>query len=320
MGKGSKIFLIIDGNALVHRAYHALPSLATKKGELVNAVYGFLLVFLKAVRELHPEFIAAAFDLPFPTFRHERFQGYKAKRPKTPGDLVEQIPKVKEVLALFNVPVFEKEGFEADDLIGTISHRAAEQDDYPDTKAIILSGDLDTLQLIDEKTSVYTLRKGVKDTVTYDKTAVLEKYGGIPPEKLIDFKSLRGDPSDNIPGVPGVGEKTAIELIKKFGSTENLYQELEGKTEKAVGLKEHLREILLQSKDQAFFSKMLSEIRRDVPIDFKLGDCQWKKYDKGKVVDLLRKLEFYSLIDRLPQDEDQEPVLQISQVRESKLF
>ena len=289
-----KKLIIIDSNSIIHRAYHALPPLTTKKEELVNAVYGFLLVFFKAIREFQPDFIAATFDFPAPTFRHKKYKEYKAKRPPAPEELYQQIPKVKEVLEAFNVPIFEKEGFEADDIIGTIAHLAPKRQIIPEVETIILSGDLDVLQLINPKTKIYSLRKGVKDIILYDEDLVKEKYGGLMPEQLLDFKALKGDPSDNIPGVPGIGEKTAVELIKEFGSLENLYQNL-------AKLKPKLKESLLLQKEQAFLSKELAEIKTNVPIDFNLKKCQWREYDKEKITKILSNLEFYSLIKRLPE-------------------
>jgi DNA polymerase-1 len=165
MKEEKKRLIIIDSNSLIHRAYHALPSLTTKKGELVNAVYGFLLVFLKVIKEFQPNYIAATFDSAAPTFRHKRFKEYKAKRPPAPEELYQQIPKVKEILTAFRVPIFEKEGFEADDIIGTIAKKAPKKQVIPEIETIILSGDLDTLQLVNPKTKVYSLRKGVKDTI-----------------------------------------------------------------------------------------------------------------------------------------------------------
>jgi len=289
-----KRLIVIDSNSIIHRAYHALPPLTTKKGELVNAVYGFLLVFLKVIREFQPDYIAATFDFPAPTFRHKKYKEYKAKRPPAPEELYLQIPKVKEILKGFSVPIFEKEGFEADDIIGTISHLAPKKQILPGIETIILSGDLDALQLVDSHTKVYALRKGVKDTILYDENLVKEKYQGLTPEQILDFKALKGDPSDNIPGVTGIGEKTAIELIKEFGSLENLYQNL-------AKLKPKLKESLLFQKEQAFLSKELAEIKTNVPIDFNLKKCQWREYDKEKITKILSNLEFYSLIKRLPE-------------------
>ena len=225
--RDKKRLIILDSNSIIHRAYHALPPLTTKKGEVVGAVYGFLLVFLKAIKEFQPDFVIACFDVPGPTFRHKKYKEYKAKRPPAPEDIYQQIPKVKEVLKAFNVAIFEKQGFEADDVIGTISKLAPRKQVLPEMETIIVSGDSDTLQLVDSKTKVYALRKGVKDTVLYDKEAVVQKRQGLTPEQLIDYMGLRGDPTDNIPGVPGVGEKTATDLIQRFGTLENLYQKLD---------------------------------------------------------------------------------------------
>lgn len=300
MGDKEKRLIIIDGNSLVHRAYHALPPLTTKKGELINAVYGFLLVFLRALRELSPDFIAATFDFPATNFRHEKFKGYKATRPKAPEELFSQIPKVKEILNAFGIPIFEKEGFEADDTISTLAKEAARKQVFPPLETIIVSGDLDTLQLVDKKTKAYILRKGVKDIVLYDENLVKEKYQGLEPGQLVDFRALRGDPSDNIPGVPGVGEKTAIALLLKFGSLENLYQELEEKTEKAKEISPKTRELLINFKEQAFLSKELAETQKNVPLDFNLQECLWGDYDKEKVIKTFQEFEFYSLINRLP--------------------
>jgi len=290
-----KRLIIIDSNSIIHRAYHALPPLTTKKGELVNAVYGFLLVFFKVLREFKPDFVVATFDFPAPTFRHKEFKAYKATRPKAPDELYNQIPKVKEILKSFNVPIFEKEGFEADDLIGTISRLAPKKQILPEIETIILSGDLDTLQLINRYTKVYTLKKGVKDTILYDERTVKERYG-LSPGQLVDFKALKGDPSDNIPGVPGVGEKTAIKLIKEFGSLENLYSAL-------TGLNQPLRAKLKEYKDQAFFSKNLAKINQNIEIDFDFKKGEWKNYDREKVTKVLKGLEFFSLVARLPTPE-----------------
>jgi len=297
--KKGKILVVFDGNSLVHRAYHALPKLTTKNGELVNAVYGFLLVFLKAIKDFHPEYIAATFDLKAPTFRHEKFKEYKAKRPKAPDDLYSQLPKIKEILKVFNVPIYEKEGFEADDIICTIATLAPKKQILPKIETVIVSGDSDTFQLINKNTKVYFLRRGVKDTILYDEEKVAEKYEGLSPRQLLDFKSLRGDPSDNIPGVTGIGEKTAIQLIKQFGSLENLYSSLNN-WEKALGMSKSVGEKLKNYKEQAFFSKTLVELRCDAPIDFNLENCLWKDYDKRKISQIFADFEFNSLISRLP--------------------
>lgn len=322
MASQKKRLIIIDGNALVHRSYHALPvSLTTRKGELVNAVYGFLLFLFKALKEFHPEYAAASFDLAAPTFRHEEFKQYKAKRVKAPDELYEQIPKIKEFLKIFHIPIFEKERYEADDVIGTISTLVSKKNDDFNTETIILTGDLDTLQLVDENTKVYTFRRGIRDTILYDKEKVKGKYGGLKPSQLPDFKALRGDPSDNIPGVLGIGEKTAIPLIKDFGSLENLFKELEENSEKAKKIKSSLKEKLLKSKETAFFSKTLVSIKKDTPLDFDLERCRWDGYDKEKAIGLLKSFEFYSLINRLPSlSEKSDSLEQKTDFKNGKLF
>ena len=302
-----KRFILIDANSLIHRAYHALPSLTTKKGEPVNAVYGFLLVFLKTVKDLHPDYIAACFDFPAKTFRHKEYKEYKAKRPKMPDDLRRQIPKIKEFLKVFSVPVFEKKGLEADDIIASLKTGASSG--AKKIKNIIISGDLDLLQLVDKNTKVYFLRRGVKETIFYDEKKVEEKYQGLKPEQLSDFRGLRGDPSDNIPGVLGVGEKTAIKLIKEFGSLENLYSELDRRppSEKVLEIaNQRLRAKLKEHKSQAFLSKKLAQIKKDAPLDFSLEKCFWKKYDKKKAIQLFENFDFYSLIKKLPDFEREE--------------
>ena len=298
-----KRLVIIDGNSVIHRAFHALPVLTTKKGEPVNAVYGFLLVFFRAIKDFQPDFIAACFDFPGPTFRHKKFKEYKAKRPPTADELRQQIPKAKEVLQSFNVPVFEKQGFEADDIIGTIADSTAKKQTPPEVENIILSGDLDCLQLVNIRTQAYILRKGVKDIILYDRKRVKEKFQGLVPEQLLDFKSLRGDPSDNIPGVTGIGEKTAISLLLEFGKLESLYEEIEKDSEKIKKIKPKIREVLLKYKEQAFLSKDLVVIKKDVPINFNLEKCRWQEYDKEKAAQLLKNFEFYSLLKRLPMVE-----------------
>ena len=317
--KDTKTLVLIDSHALIHRAYHALPPLNTGKGELVNAVFGFTSILLKVLKELQPDYIAAAFDMAAPTFRHKEFDDYKATRAKAPDELYAQIKRVKDVLAAFNIPVFEKEGFEADDILGTIAHQVKTKNQK--LKTVIVTGDLDTLQLVNDKVNIYTLKKGIKDTIIYDEAAVKERFEGLAPSQMNDYKGLKGDPSDNIPGVPGVGEKTAIELLKEYGSLEKLYKELEKlhpagghpkgeKTnpstsldkarDKTLGVKSNnLFKKLLDFKDQAFFSKYLATIKQDVPIKFDLSAALAKDFDKQKVVELFKELGFFSLVNRL---------------------
>ena len=299
MTNDKKRLIVIDSNSVIHRAYHALPPLMTKKKELVNAVYGFLLVFLKTIKEFRPDYTVAAFDVPAPTFRHKKFKGYKAKRVKAPPELYQQIPIVKEILRALNVQIFEKEGFEADDIIGTVAVQAPKKQIKPEIETIVVSGDLDTLQLVNKNTKVYNLKKGVKETILYDEEKVRERYEGLEPFQLPDFKALRGDPSDNIPGVTGIGEKTALQLIKQFKNLESLYSSMD-QWGKVLGLNQNLQRKLKEGKEQAFFSKILAQLRYDAPIDFNLEKCRFGKYNKERAIQLLKDFEFYSLIDRLP--------------------
>jgi DNA polymerase-1 len=285
--------IIIDANSLIHRAYHALPPFTDKQGEPVGAVYGFFSIFFRALKELEPDFIALAFDMAAPTFRHQAFLGYKAKRRKPPDEFYRQIPKIKEILQLFGLPIFEREGFEADDIIGTIAVLAQGKS----LETVILSSDNDVLQLVNKTTKALLLRRGITEKTLYDEKAVQEKYQGLAPKQLIDFKALRGDPSDNIPGVFGIGEKTAIKLINQFVNLENLYQEIAKGT---TNLKEALVDKLTKQREQAFLSKRLSEIHQNADINFNLESCQWRGYDREKVAEALRKLQFFSLLKRLP--------------------
>ena len=297
-----KKLVVVDGNALIHRSFHALPpTLSTKSGVMTNAVYGFTTVLLKMFKELKPTHVVVCFDRKEKTFRHEEYEAYKATRVKAPDELYVQIPLVKQLVESFNIPIFEKAGFEADDLIGTITKEAK------GIAKVIVTGDMDTLQLVDDDTSVYTLKKGLGETTTYDAEAVKERYG-ITPDQLIDYKALRGDPSDNIPGVKGIGEKTASELLQTFGSVEKLYEALEKGTPKAKDISDSVREKLTQGKKDAFLSKRLATIIRDVPIEFTLDDAARKHYDRTKVAALFRDLEFTSLLNKLPDDsvDDQE--------------
>lgn len=287
-----KRLVLIDANALVHRGFHALPPLKTEQGKLVNAVYGFTSILLKILKDLKPDYIITAFDLAKPTFRHLEYEEYKATRPKTPEELIHQFPIVKQMVKAFNIPIFEKEGFEADDIIGTITKKTGKQ-----IEDVIVTGDLDTLQLVDDHTKVYTLKKGITDTVIYDPQKVKQRYG-LKPEQLLDFKGLKGDPSDNIPGVPGVGEKTAIDLLKEFKTINNLYAQL--KKEDPKHISKGLKKKLLDNKDQAMFSKKLATIKCDVPLKFDLKKCRTEDYDTKKVIKLFQKLNFKSLINRLP--------------------
>jgi len=289
-----KKLILIDSNAIIHRAYHALPPLTTKKGELVNAVYGYTSVLLNVLARFKPDYIVATFDLKEPTFRHKEFKEYKATRVKAPDDLYEQIPRVKEIVKAFNIPIVEKEGYEADDLIATFARKTEKL--HPDVEVVVVTGDLDTLQLVDDCIKVFALRRGMSDSVLYDEGAIIERYG-LKPEQMIDFKGLRGDPSDNLPGVKGVGEKTASELLKKYGTLENVYKNL-------PDIKEGIRKKLERDKVQAYFSKRLARLVDNVPVKFDLDAAKAEDFSRVEVINLLRDLEFFSLLRRLPGFED----------------
>ncbi len=289
MSDTKKKLMILDGNALIHRSFHALPpTLTTKKGEMVNAVYGFTAVLLKAIREFRPDYIALTLDRAAPTFRHKEYKEYKATRVKAPDELYGQIPRVKEIAQTFNIPIYEQDGFEADDLIGTISRTVD-----GNVEKIIVTGDLDTLQLINEHTKVYTMKRGLTDAVLYDEKAVKQRYG-LKPEQMIDFKALRGDPSDNIPGVRGIGEKTAVELLKDFKTLDNVYKNINSEK-----IKNRVRDLLKQHKEDALMSKKLAAIDCAVKINFKLEEARFSGFDREKTVRLFSELEFKSLLPRL---------------------
>ena len=289
-----KRLIIIDSNALLHRAFHALPPLMKKDGQETGAVYGYLLTLFKAIKDLNPSHIVACFDTKAKTFRHEKFQEYKAQRPLTPSGIVSQIPITKEVLDAFKIPVFAKDGVEADDLIATICTIAPTQE--KDLEIFIVTGDLDNLQLVNKNVKVYTLGKGIKDTIIYDINKVKERFG-VEPSQMVDFKALTGDVSDNIPGVEGIGKKTAAEIIQRYDNIKNLYDELS--TDTAV-LKPKVKEALKQNKEMAFLSRELAEMKKDVDIDFKINDCKFGIFKKEEVENKLYQLEFNSLINKLP--------------------
>lgn len=285
------LLLLFDGNALVHRAFHALPPLTQHKtGELVNAVYGFASTLLKVFADFKPTHWAIAFDRPTPTFRHEMFEEYKAQRPATPEELKSQIKKVHRLVEAFHIPFFEIDGFEADDVLGTLSRQANEQG----IETIIVTGDNDMLQAVLPRVKTLAPRRSFTDTVLYDEEAVEQKYG-IKPEQLADLKALAGDVSDNIPGVPGVGEKTATKLLQQYGSLQGIYDHIDDVAP------DRLQDMLREYRNQAFQSKELSTIVKDVPVKLDLKACQVSHYDRDEVVKLFQELEFINLLPRLPQ-------------------
>ena len=283
--------MLLDGNGLIYRGYFALINvpLSTSRGELVNAVFGFSNIVLRGFQDVRPDYVAIAFDLPAPTFRHEQYAEYKATRRPMPDDLRAQFPKVREVVAALRLPVFELAGFEADDVIGTLTREAEGRD----LETTIVTGDLDMLQLVTDRTRLMTTRMGVDATVVYDPARIRERYG-LEASQMIDFKSLKGDSTDNIPGVPGVGDKTAAKLVSQFGSLDALYEHLDEVTP------EKLREKLREHHDRVLASRELVTIHRDLPVALDLDAARFGEYDRDEVVRLFREYEFRTLIDRLP--------------------
>ena len=255
---------------------------------MVNAVYGFALMLIKVIGEIKPDYLAVAFDRAAPTFRHVEFAAYKAQRPRAPEGLFDQFDRVRELVHAFGIPIFEVDGFEADDVLGTLARQADERG----LETVIVTGDADALQLVGPRVRVLMPQRTFADTKLYDEAAVRERYG-LEPAQLVDYKALKGDASDNIPGVPGVGEKTAVRLLQEFGSLEGIYARLESVPEKT-------RALLAQHEELARQSRHLATIVRDVPITLDLDACRASGYDRSRVVELFRELEFRSLLPRLP--------------------
>ncbi len=287
--------VLFDGNAIVHRAFHAFEhatALTSKDGEIVSAVYGFSLMLLKAVTDLKPTYWAIAFDKAAPTFRHIMFDQYKAHRPRTPDELVNQLGRVRQLVDAFHLPVFELEGFEADDLLGTLARQASEED----VDTVIVTGDADAMQLVTSRVKVlYPKPRGTfSDTALFDEAMVLEKYG-VRPQNIADLKAFVGDSSDNIPGVRGIGDKTASRLIQEFGTVEEIYIHVD------QVVPPRLRDLLIQNEQTARQSKKLATIVTDVPVKLDLDLCRVTRYDRDTVAVLFRELGFSSLLPRLDQ-------------------
>jgi len=290
--------VLLDTHAIIHRAYHALPEFMNSKGEPTGALYGLATMLFKIINDLKPDYIAACFDLPKKTFRHEAYKDYKAGRAKADEALVAQLIRSREFFKALSIPMYECEGFEADDLLGTISEQVKSNKKLD---VIIASGDMDTLQLVDDDhVQVYTLKKGINDTILYDEKAVKERFS-FEPKYLPDYKGLRGDPSDNIIGVKGIGEKTATTLISRYGTIEKLYEEIKKNPKKVeeLGITDRILNLLKENEDEALFSKTLATIRRDAPIEFELPKDKWKEQvETEKVAQFFRDMEFKSLQGR----------------------
>jgi len=293
-------FVLIDGNAILHRSYHAMPRFMVGD-KLVNAVYGFIAILFSTIERFEPTYLAVAFDVKGPTFRDDIFKEYKAKRVKPDQEFYDQIPDVWEFVRIMDIPLLAKEGFEADDIIGTLAKRI--NGDLGEGEVIILTGDQDTLQLVDHRTKVAMPAMGkIKETV-YDESAVIGKFG-LKPSQIIDYKALSGDSSDNIPGVRGIGDKGAAQLLQEFGSLEKIYEyldlQLKMKNEK-LKMTPRMAKLLIEGRNDAFMSQKLATIKLDVPLDFKLNEAKLHDFDTKKVEEFLEKFLFRSLIKRMPK-------------------
>ncbi len=319
--------VLLDAHAILHRAYHALPDFSTSSGQPTGALYGLSAMLIKIIEDLKPDYIVACYDLAGPTYRHEAYKAYKAGRKKTDDDLVTQMNSSRQIFETMGIPIYDKEGFEADDILGAIveqvvggkglqkAKKSEKTDPLHETEIIIASGDMDILQLVDgERVKVYTFKKGINDTVIYDEKGVKGRFG-FGPELIPDYKGLRGDPSDNIPGIKGIGEKTATTLITNFGTIEDIYAALNKKGAKGkaqgentdndkafikAGITPRIIQLLRDNQEEALFSKMLATIRRDVPIKFTIPEKTFKEaLDVKKVNNFWHSLEFRTLGPRL---------------------
>ena len=307
------VIVLLDTHALLHRAYHALPDFRSTDGTPTGALYGTITMLLKIIEMFKPEHIIACYDVPKPTYRHEAYEGYKSTRVKTDNELITQIKKSRDIFSAFSIPIYEQEGFEADDVLGTIALTLQKEGEY---QTIIASGDMDTMQcIVGNEVMVYTLKKGINDTVLYDEQAVVDRYG-FTPQQIPDYKGLRGDPSDNIPGVPGVGEKTATTLITHFHTIENIYKQLHKDEEVLIreGITKRIVGILKDNEEEALFSKMLATIRTDVSLQFSVPNTSWRSGVSLEKIDrLCDELQFRAVGAKVRQllgtETNSEPVV-----------
>jgi DNA polymerase-1 len=294
-----KTLVLLDSHAILHRAFHALPDFSSSKGEPTGALYGLSAMLITIIQKLNPDYVVACLDLPQATHRHDVYDGYKATRKKTDDGLSQQLAQAPRVFEAFHIPTYAAPGFEADDCLGTIVHTLKDREDI---RIIIASGDMDTLQLVrGDDVQVFTLRKGLNDTVMYNEQAVIDRFG-FKPEHMPDYKGLRGDPSDNIKGIPGIGEKTATTLIQTFGGIKEMYATLKTNRQKFIdaGIKERMVNLLEEGEDDALFSLMLATIRVDAPIAFSLPQASWRESIRVEdTLALFDELEFRSLGSRL---------------------
>lgn len=297
--KQTKTLVLLDSHAIIHRAYHALPDFLSSSGEPTGALYGLSTMLMKIVTDLKPDYIVACYDLPGKTFRHVAYDAYKAGRAKADDALIAQLKKSREIFQAFNIPIYDAPGFEADDVLGTIAMQLKKD---KSVNIIIASGDMDTMQLVDgKKVQIYTLKKGITDTILYDEDAVVERFH-FKPALLPDYKGLRGDPSDNIIGIKGIGEKTATTLITEFGTIEEIYKKIkkDDGAFKKVGITPRIIDLIKDNEEEALFSKTLAQIRIDAPIKFEIPEKTfWESADLKKIEEMFTKFEFRSLFARL---------------------
>ncbi len=299
MKRDKPLLMIMDGHAMVHRAFHAISpgqNLTTRDGEDTTAVYGFSNSFLRAIADFEPTHCIIAFDTPTPTFRHEMFKEYKAQRPPTPPELRHQFDRVKQLMAAFNVPRMEVPGFEADDILGALAQQAEQEG----VETVILTGDTDILQLVSPHVRVQIL-SGFRGPKIYDETETRKRFGGLEPDVQPDFKAIVGDSSDNIPGLPGLGKVAATKLLLKFGTIEGIYEQIEEVTPPRA------KKILMENKEEALRGKVLTTIRKDAPVELDLEECRFWNYERDDVVNLLRELEFASVVSRVPHANGEAP-------------
>ncbi|MBI3634476.1 MAG: hypothetical protein HY228_02550 [Candidatus Yonathbacteria bacterium] len=320
----TKTLILLDTHAILHRAYHALPEFTSSKGEPTGGTYGLVAMLLKIIKDLKPDYIAGCFDLPQPTFRHQAYDAYKQGRAKAEDALIHQIKRARDVFTAFSIPAYELPGFEADDLLATIVEKTKHEKDL---RIIIASGDMDTLQLVDDdRVLVYTLKKGINDTILYNEKAVNERFS-FAPKLLPDYKGLRGDPSDNIIGIAGIGEKTATTLITHFGSIENIYKKLKQDAKKeygafrAAGITPRIIKLLEEGEEEALFSKTLATVRRDAPMEFSLPPKEWiENFDVEHAEKLFAELEFRGLGNRVRELVGDAPAPQSLEKKEEELI
>lgn len=302
-----KQLILIDGHALIYRAFFAIPTLTTKEGLQVNAVYGFTRILLAVIRDQKPEYIAVAFDTPKPTFRHTDFVGYKAQRKEMPEELRGQIDYVKQIVNILNIPTFAIDGYEADDVIGTLARQVTKDciPQHQGTHVLIVTGDKDSFQLVNDCVHILVPPNGKNGEQEFDAQAVVNKMG-VRPDQIIDYKALAGDPSDNIPGVKGIGGKSAVRLLEEYDSVNNMYEEIKKQTDKVKNskiLKGATLTKIVEGYESAMLSQKLATIDTHVPINVELDDCRVSGYEKTKATKLFEEFNFKSLIKQLPDDD-----------------